>query len=102
VLVADKRLIELNVENRRLGRFDQPVDVLVEPHDPPPPMTTVPDVLQLGKKSAVAIIVAAGLTAEAHGPDRPSAWVRSQHPAGDTVVPLGSNVTLTLTTETRQ
>jgi PASTA domain-containing protein len=108
-LLAGTRLIALNVEHRRLGRFDQPVDVVVEPRaidphpGPPPPATTatVPDVLELGKRVAVAQIAAAGLTVETHGSDGPNAWVRSQRPDGGAVVPIGSAVTLTLSTQPR-
>jgi hypothetical protein len=108
-LLAQERLIALNVEHRRFGRFDHPVDVVVQapvidPHPVPPPppnTTTVPDVLELGRAAAVALIGAAGLIAEPHGATGPNAWVRSQHPSAGAVVAIGSAVSLTLSTSPR-
>jgi hypothetical protein len=105
-VLAGKRLIGLNVVNRRFGRFDQPIDVVVRPvliGDPgldPQLTTSVPDVFELGANQAIAQITVAGLTP--HGTSNaPNAWVFSQHPVGGSVVPLGSTVTLTFRTGPR-
>jgi hypothetical protein len=103
--LAGKRLIGLNVVNRRFGRFDQPIDVVVkpmlgEPGIDPQPTTSVPDVLELGASLAIAQIRSAGLMPLGTS-SAPNAWVFRQNPAGGRVVPLGSTVTLTFRTGPR-
>jgi hypothetical protein len=62
---------------------------------PPPPTTTVPRVLEEEIPAARDAIEAAGLVARVAGSAPPSgAWVSSQSPVAETVVNVGSTVTL--------
>jgi hypothetical protein len=62
------------------------------PQAPPPPTTSVPDVVDELVTTATNEILAAHLHPEAHGAGR---WVVKQVPAADTQVPEGSTVHLT-------
>ena len=59
----------------------------------PPPTTTVPDVVGDDVTTATKEILAAHLHVQAHGSGK---WVVNQSPAGDTQVPEGSTVHLTV------
>lgn len=63
-----------------------------------PPRTTVPNVRELPRDTAIAMVRAARLTPRTTGADGPGAWVFSQSPAAETVVDEGSTVTLQLRT----
>jgi len=68
---------------------------LLDPQAPPPPplTTTVPDLIGLSVALAQERVQAAQLHLTAHGSGN---WVGNQSPAGGTVVPVGSSVSVGL------
>jgi PASTA domain len=66
---------------------------LLDPQAPPPLTTTVPDLIGLSVALAQERVQAAQLHLTAHGSGN---WVGSQSPAGGTMVPVGSSVSVGL------
>lgn len=66
---------------------------LLDPQAPPPPTTTVPDVIDLTVALAQERIQAAQLHMTTHGSGN---WVTNQSPGGGTTVPVGSSVSVAL------
>ena len=65
---------------------------LLDPQSPPPPTTTVPDVIDLTVALAEQRIHAAQLVMSP--PSGSGNWVANQSPVGGTVVPVGSSVSV--------
>src|SRR5215467_569627 len=66
---------------------------LLDPQAPPPLTTTVPDLIDLSVALAQQQVQAAQLHMTTHGSGN---WVGNQSPAGGTVVPVGSNISVGL------